>query len=211
VTLTSTTQPTTVRQLDTPAATALADLTSMLDDLQTVLLCCERLVTELEPTTGRPDELMLEAYWTTALLSYSRCFVDAGRGMALTEADISATPLEGEVLAWHGVLLQMREHYTAPADNPRQRFAVAAAQDTDGNATGLAITSTPQPTLDDLTVRQTGALAYKLSEVVQQRIVEQQELVLTAAKAMTPAELGALQAIDLVTLGAPADSADAEG
>lgn len=47
---------------------------------------------------------MLEGVWTTALLSYSRCFGRGDWGMGLTEDDVSAIPLQGEVLKWHKVL-----------------------------------------------------------------------------------------------------------
>ena len=59
-------------QLGTPAAAALADLAATFEELQTVLGCCERLV-----ASPAPDELVAEALWTTALLSYTRCFAPA--------------------------------------------------------------------------------------------------------------------------------------
>jgi hypothetical protein len=193
--MTSTTeQPTTVRALDTPAASALADLTSMMDDLHTVLYCCERLVNEL---AGVPDDLVVEAVWTTALLSYNRCFTDAGRGMALTESDVESTPLQGDILGWHKVLLELRGHYAAAPLSPRERFSVGAALDSGGGVTGVAITSARQPQLDELTVRQTGALAYELSTVVERRLGEQQARVLAAAQAMSEADLGKLPLIDI--------------
>ena len=65
--------PAVVRRLDDPAAAALAELVEVFEDLQTVLRCCERLVTELA-AEGEPDPVVVEAVWTTALLSYARCF-----------------------------------------------------------------------------------------------------------------------------------------
>jgi hypothetical protein len=118
--------------------------------------------------------------------------------MALTEDDVTGTSLQGEVLAWHKVLRQLRDHYTAPAVNPREQLSVGAALDENGEATGVAITSVRQPKPDDVTVRQTGALAYELTKLIEQRIVEQQERVLTAAKAMSVKALGKLPLIDLV-------------
>jgi hypothetical protein len=206
----TTEQPTTVRRLGTPAAMALADLTSMLDDLHTVLYCCERLVAELDPGTGDPDDLLLEALWTTALLGYDRCFTDAGRGMALTDADVGDTSLRGEVLEWHRVLRQLREHYTS-AHNPRERLSVGVAQDADGRPTGVAVTSTRQAALDDVTVRQTGALAYQLSLLVQRRITEQQERVLAAATALSTAELAALPLIDVAAPAPTEEDSDTNG
>jgi hypothetical protein len=189
-------EPTTVRRLATPAAEALADLASIFNELQTVLRCCERLVREL---AGRPDDVVVEGVWTTALISYARCFTTGSRGMGLTEDDVRSTSLPGEVLAWHKVLRQLRKHYADPAKNPRERFGVGAATDAGGQVNGIAITSIPQPPLDEVTIRQTGALAYQLSILVDQRITEHQERVRTAANAMSPDELRRLDLIEVST------------
>ena len=77
-------------RLDDPAAAALARLVEVFEDLQTVLRCCERLVGELAVESG-PDEVVVEAVWTTALLSYARCFAGAGEGAALNEDDVRTT------------------------------------------------------------------------------------------------------------------------
>lgn len=194
--MTGTTQdPAAVRALEDPAAKELAELAAIFDELQTVLRCCERLVSEL--SGSEPDDLILEAVWTTAVLSYTRCFRAGSKTTTLTEEDVSATGLQGEVLEWHKVLLQLRKHYADPALNPRERFAVGAAQDPHGQPSGIAITSTSQPQLDDVTVRQTGALAYHLGRLVDKRITEQQEKVLGRASAMTKSELDRLPVIDL--------------
>ena len=91
--------PSSVRQLGTPAAAALADLASTFEELQTVLGCCERLV-----AVPPPDELVAEALWTTALLSYARCFAPGARGVGLTVEDVKNTKLEGALEDWHGLL-----------------------------------------------------------------------------------------------------------
>lgn len=204
----TTNQPTAVRKLAIPAAQALADLAAIFDDLQTVLRCCERLMRELAAPEGTPDDLLVEAVWTTAVLSYARCFTGGRRGMGLTEDDVTASNLQGDVLAWHQVLRQLRKHYADPVENPRERFTVGAAQDGDGTAAGIAITSTRQPPLDDVTVRQTGALAYALSRMVDQRITEQQERVRAAADAMSADELNTLPLIDLTPDPKPQASAE---
>jgi hypothetical protein len=171
----------------------------MADDLQVVLRCCERLLTELG--ADEPDDLVVEALWTTALLSYGRCFHDAGRGMVLTEDDVGGTSLQGDVVGWHKVLRRLRKHYAAPVANPRERFSVGVAQDPSGAASGVAITSARQPMLDDVTVRQTGALAYELTRVVQRRMDDQQERVLAAAKSMATRDLNALPPVDVTVEG----------
>ncbi|HET6499838.1 MAG TPA: hypothetical protein VFG87_03650 [Amycolatopsis sp.] len=187
-------RPRTVRRLQTPAAQALTDLAGIFNDLQTVLRCCERLIDELE---GEPDDVVVEGVWTTALISYARCFTGGNRGMGLTEQDVESTSLQGEVLEWHKVLRQLRKHYADPGQNPRERYEVGAVTGAGGRVTGIAITSTPQPALDEVTVRQTGALALELSKLVDERIAKHQERVLAAANALSREDLHNLTLIDV--------------
>lgn len=194
--------PSAVRQLRSPAALALADLAAVFEDLQTVLRCCERLVVEL--STPTVDDLAVESYWTTALLSYARCFAPGERGVGLTEEDLTATGLEGEVLPWHRVLLQLRDRYADPAVNPRESFSVGAAQGTTGHADGVAVTSARQPALDEVSVRQTGAVAYALSGIVDARLTAQQEVVFTAVAAMARPALDQLPLLHLADTSAGA-------
>ncbi len=67
-----------------------------------------------------------------------------------------------------------------------------------GAVEGIAITSAQQPLVDDVTVRQTGAIAYALSELVNGRITAQQEKVFGEVKAMPSAELDKLSRLDIV-------------
>lgn len=189
--------PTRVKELRSPAALALADLAAMYEDLQTVLRCCERLVAELTP--GRqPDDLALEAYWTTAVLSYARCFATGTRGTGLTDDDVTATELPGDVLGWHRALLQMRDRYSDPAVNPRESFTVGASQDRTGHAEGIAVASTRHPEVDEVSVRQTGAVAYALSTRLDDRLAAQQQVVFTAVAAMARPALDKLPVLHLV-------------
>lgn len=188
--------PAVVRRLRSPAALALADLAALFEDLQTVLRCCERLITVLDATT-EPDDLALEAYWTTAMLSYARCFAAGERGTGLTEDDVTATGLAGDVLGWHRTLLQLRDRYGDPTVNPRESFSVGAAQDRSGHAEGIAVASSRQPSVDELTVRQTGAVAYALSRLVDERLVAQQGVVFTAVAAMARPALDVLPLLHL--------------
>ena len=185
-----------VRRLDDPAAAALAELVEAFEDMQTVLRCCERLVTELA-AGGEPDEVVVEAVWATALLSYARCFSAAEEGVALTEDDLNATQTSGEVLEWHRLLLQLRDHYADPAVNPRERFSVGVAQDANGAPSGVAITSARQPLVDDLTVRQTGAIAYALSGLVNERIESRQQQVFDDLKELSKEDLDKLVPLDV--------------
>ncbi|MDQ1674552.1 MAG: hypothetical protein QOC98_3114 [Frankiaceae bacterium] len=194
--------PTEVRQVTTPAALALADLAGIFEDLQTVLRCCERLMAVLAVPRDA-DELSLEAFWTTAVLSYGRCFDPSERGQLLTADDVTATGLPGDVAGWHETLAQVRKHYTEPSLNPREVFSVGVARDDSGAAAGVAVTSTRHPLVDEVSVRQTGAIAFELSRIVDTRISEQQQVVFTGTSSLSGEELDALPLLDLVDLDDP--------
>ena len=196
--------PAVLRRLDSASATALAALVETFEELQTVLRCCELLVAELE-SPGGPDPVLVEAVWTTALLSYARCFSAGPSGVALGEDDLSTAQPGGEVLEWHRLLLQLRDHYAAPTESPRERFSVAVAQDAQGAASGVAITSDRQPLVDDVTVRQTGAVAYALRGQLNARIESQQGLVSAELQGVPRADLDKLEQISVAV---PADQSD---
>ncbi|MGH9252108.1 MAG: hypothetical protein ACRD0W_21710, partial [Acidimicrobiales bacterium] len=130
-------------------------------------------------------------------LSYARCFSHREGGTNLTPDDVTATGLAGDVLGWHQVLLQLRGHYADAAVNPRETFSVGVSQDADGKADGVAVTSARQPALDDLTVRQTGAIAFELTRIVDRRIAERQEAVFGEIGTMTKRELDRLQLVEV--------------
>lgn len=195
--------PETVRRLQLPAALALADLTAIFEDLTKVVGCCEQILSALGQHRPSANEIVVESLWTTALVSYRRCFSAGKHGVGLSEKDLDETGLQGDVAEWHKTLEKLREHYVDTRVNPGESFVVGAAQDADGNANGIAITSAPQPQLDETTVRQTGQLALELSRLVDQRIKAQQESVYNAVRAMSP---GALSELSLVHVASPEEA-----
>ncbi|GLY36870.1 hypothetical protein Amsp01_028940 [Amycolatopsis sp. NBRC 101858] len=191
----STTTPTSARQLTTPGALGLADLVAIFDDLQFTLKCCERLVTEL--AHPRVDAVVVEALWVSALNSYARCFRTGDRGMGLTLDDVKATEVPGEVAEWHALLGRIRDFSIDGPVNPRETYSVGVSQSPAGEASGVVITSAVQPLVDDVTVRQTGRLAFELSRLVDERIKEHQAKVFEAASKLTAAQLAKLPAIEV--------------
>ena len=185
--------PAELRALGGPTPAALADLAARFEDLQVVLLCCERLMAELG--SGRADPVVVEAVWTTALLSYGRCFATGSTGSALTEDDLTAVEDNPEILGWHKVLLQLRDHYTDRETNPRERFTVGVALDESGAAGGVGITSVRQPLVDDVTVRQTGKVVLALRGLLDERIAASQGRVFTQVEGMSVSTLARLPVI----------------
>ncbi|MCW2847656.1 MAG: hypothetical protein JWR90_1630 [Marmoricola sp.] len=193
--------PAVVRRLEGPSAQVLGDLVETFEELQSVLLCCERLMAELAPP--RPaDPIVVEGVWTMALLSYARCFAAGERGPTLTEDDLTTAQPDTDVLTWHGVLLQLREQQADPVTSPREQFTIGVTQDDTGVASGVAVTSARIPLVDELTVRQTGAIAYALSSLVNERIEAQQLVVFEELGSASREDLEKLEPVDL----APASS-----
>ncbi len=212
--------PTVVRRLDSADSRRLVDLVETFEDLQMVLRCCERLMAELgasvlDSTAPPPepgsqgDAVVIEGVWTLALLSYARCFSTVQGGTALTEDDLTtaqpataqtaSSQAGGDVLEWHKVMLRLRDHHADPAVNPRERFSVGVAPAADGTAGGVAITSAKQPLVDVVTVRQTGAVAYALSALVNERIEAQQSVVFTEVQGTSAESLATLERLDVST------------
>lgn len=189
--------PDTVRRLQTPAALALADLTSIFGDLTVVVRCCEQILSALTESEGDSSDLVVESLWTTALLSYRRCFSSGRRGVSLSEDDLMATGVKGDVVAWHHMLEKLRCHYVDAGTNPRESFVVGVSQDAGGNPNGIAITSAAQVRVDDATVRQTGQLACELTRLIDERIKNHQERVYAATRSMSKSDINSLAVVEV--------------
>jgi hypothetical protein len=204
--MTETHAPETVRQLSTPESAELAALASIFEDLQYVLKCCEGLMARL----ARPveEDVTADTLWIGALLAYVRCFSGDKHRTRLTEDDVAATGLEGDVVEWHRMLRRLRDHLTSPSINPRERFVIGVAQGADGRPEGVAIVSAPLPPVQELEVRQTGRLALELSRLVDQRMGQKQQEVFTAVRAMSVPLLNALPEVRLDGTGEPIEDTD---
>jgi hypothetical protein len=193
--------PTSIRRLDTKDAMRLARLVMAYDDLQTVLRCCERLMTMLDDGGRGADDVAVEALWTLALLSYSRGFAEGEGGAALTQSDLVAAGDEGdEVLAGHRVLLHLRDHHADPSRNPRESYTVGIAQDAAGAVNAVAVTSVRTPLVDKAAVRRAGAIAFRLCAVLDERIDPLQKDILADMRGISREQLERLDLVEVATL-----------
>ena len=188
-----------VRRLTLPEADELGRVTAVFEDLQHVLRCCEHLVTAIGAPPAGParvdaDAALVEALWTSALISYVRCF--STESQVLTRADLDALELPGDVGGFHDALLKLRDHYASRHVNPREAFSVGAAE-SDGSPVGVAVVAAPQPSVDDTTVRQLGRIAYALSGLLDGRMREIQDRVLRRARELSAQEFAALPVMQL--------------
>ena len=91
-----------------------------------------------------------------------------------------------------------------PATNggtPKSRLSAIAAPTNSARSVAIAITSVRQPLVDDLTVRQTGAIAYALSGLVDARVTSRQEQISNELRGMSGADLEHLDRLDVSPVG----------
>jgi len=169
--------------LDTPSARVLADQASIINDLQFVMDCCKRLLTELAKQQEDRDGVVPQALWSSALIAYARCF-GAGRRSGLTDDDVQNLPLQGAVMKFHTWVMGERDKLTAPGDDPFETAKVGAALAPPGRkrVEGIAVFSASRVLIDVIGVRQLGGLASELAKQTAQQAEKQQDSVLADAQ-----------------------------
>ena len=171
--------------VDVPSAHVLADQASTISELQFVMDCCKRLLTELAKPEEERDQLMPLALWSSALLAYGRCF-SKGKRFTLTTEDVRNLPLHGAVLKFHQWVLEERDKLAARAANPAEGAKVGAAlsppEQKDRRVEGIVIFASSHEVVDDIGVRQLGGLASELAKQTSEKAQEQQDVVLKDAQ-----------------------------
>jgi hypothetical protein len=174
--------------LDVPSAQILADQASIIGDLQFVMECCKRLLTELAIPEEDREAVVPQALWSAALVAYGRCF-GKGKRLGLTVEDVRALPLEGEVLKYHKWVIEERNRLTMHPANPFEATKIGAALSPPGQAArrveGIAILATSHVLVDDTGVRQLGGLASELAKQTAEKAQQQQDTVLADAQQLT--------------------------
>jgi hypothetical protein len=168
-----------------PSARILADQTSVIQDLQFVMDCCKRLLAELGRPEGDRDGVVPLALWSSALITYARCF-GQGRRSGLTVEDVRNLPLQGAVMKFHEWVIDERDKLT---EHPADPFAAAKigavlspAKQKERRIEGIAIFSTSRVLIDVTGVRQLGGLASELAKQTAGKAQRQQDSVLSDAQ-----------------------------
>lgn len=193
--------------LDVPSAQILADQASIIGDLQFVMECCKRLLTELAVPEEDRDAVVPQALWSAALVAYGRCF-GKGKRFGLTVDDVQTLPLQGEVLKYHKWVIEERNRLTMHSANPCEVTKIGAALSQPGRAKrrveGIAILSTSHVLVDDTGVRQLGGLASELAKQTAASAQQQQDVVLADAQQLS---IDSLDKLPPLPLGSPAAQA----
>ncbi len=182
--------------LDLPSAQVLADQASIIGDLQFVMECCKRLLSELVTPEGERDPVVPQALWSAALVAYARCF-GKGKRFGLTAEDIQTLPLRGEVMKYHKWVIAERNRLTSHSTNPFEAARIGAALSPPGQAErrvrGVAIFTTSHVLVDDAGVRQLGGLASELAKQTAEKAQQQQDAVLADAQQLNADALDKLR------------------
>jgi hypothetical protein len=171
--------------LDIPSAQILADQATIIQDLQFVMDCCKRLLTELAKPEEDRDPVVPQALWSAALVAYARCF-GKGKRFGLSAEDVRTLPLRGEVLKYHNWVIEERDQLTAHPANPfaatKVGAALSPADEPERRVEGIVILSTSHVLVDDTGVRQLGGLASELANQTAKKAQDQQDFVLADAQ-----------------------------
>ena len=178
--------------LDMPSAGVLADQASIIQDLQFVMDCCKRLLTELTRPEEDRDGIVPLALWSSAVVTYARCF-GAGRSSGLTVEDVQNLPLQGAVMKFHQWVIEERdkliEHSADPFEAAKIGAALSPAGQKGRRVEGIAVFSTNRVLIDATGVRQLGGLASELAKQTAVKAQKQQDAVLSDAQRLDIASL----------------------
>jgi hypothetical protein len=171
--------------LDTPSAKILADQASIIQDLQFVMDCCKRLLTELERPEDDRDGVVPQALWSSALVAYARCF-GKGKRLGLATEDVRNLPLHGAVMKFHEWIIGEGNKLTAHPADPFEAARIGAALSppelAERRVQGIAIFSASRVLIDAIGVRQLGGLASELAKQTAEKAQKQQDSVLADAQ-----------------------------
>jgi hypothetical protein len=178
--------------LDMPSARILADQASVIQDLQFVMDCCQRLLTDLVGPEEDRDEVVPLALWSSALVAYARCFGEGERSGLTVEA-VRNLPLQGAVVKFHEWIIAERdkltEHPADPFEAAKIGAALAPAQQKERRVEGIAVFTTSRVLIDATGVRQLGSLASELAKQTAIKAQQQQDSVLSDAQQLDIASL----------------------
>jgi hypothetical protein len=190
--------------LDSPSARILADQASIIQDLQFVMDCCKRLITELGRPEDDRDGVVPQALWSSALVAYARCFGKSG-SLGLVTEDVRSLPLQGAVMKFHEWIMGECDKLTAHPADPFEAARIGAALSPPGledrRVQGIAIFSASRILIDVIGVRQLGGLASELAKQTAEKAQKQQDSVLADAQQL---DIGSLYELPPLRMQPPA-------
>jgi len=108
-----------IAEVDYPKAKELADLTSLIHDVNICIKTCERLIDFMGQENQ--DTLLQSSLWTSALIIYARCF-GAGKRFGITEEFLSK--LSGDPVGAHKRYIDTCSKHIAHSVNPLEQIKI---------------------------------------------------------------------------------------
>lgn len=102
-------------------AKKLADLSSIFQDLKFTIEILKRLIKLLKDKSE--DIILVESLWTTALVSYARCF-SSGKRFGLKKNIFKNKNLKGDPVGCHNYYINLRNKHIAHSVNPFEQIVV---------------------------------------------------------------------------------------
>jgi hypothetical protein len=203
-------QPELTVALELPSAQLLADQIATIKDLQFVMECCKRLLSELVKPEEEQDPVAPQALWSAALTAYDRSFA-RGKKFGLTTDDVKALPLEGQVVKFHEWVVNERNvigrHPTNPFDEARVGAVLSDPNRGDREVRGITVLTASHILVDGAGVRQLGALASELAKQTAEKAQKQENTVLADTQQLG---LDKLYTMTPLPVGAPTEEDDTE-
>src|ERR1700760_1983328 len=191
--------------LELPSAQLLADQIATITDLQFVMECCKRLLSELVKPEEEQDPVVPQALWSPALTAYDLSFARVKR-FGLTVDDVKALPLEGQVVKFHEWAVNERNvigrHPTNPFDEARVGAVLSDPSQGDREVRGITVLTASHILVDGAGVRQLGALASELAKQTAEKAQKQENTVLADTQ---QTGLDKLYTMTPLLVGAPSD------
>lgn len=197
--------------LELPSAQLLADQIATIQDLQFVMECCKRLLSELVKPEEERDPVVPQALWSAALTAYDRSF-GKGKKFGLTVDDVKSLPLEGQVVKFHEWIVDERNTLGRHPANPFESARVGAVLSHPDRGVrevrGITVLSASHILVDGAGVRQLGALASELAKQTAEKARKQENAVLADAQQLG---LDRLYTMTPLPVGAPSDTESSSG
>lgn len=177
-----------IARVDFDEAKMLADFGAIAQDLGSIMEICSRLKKMLKE--GVQDNLLVESFWTTALIKYARCF-KSGKRFGLNESLLNG--LKGEPHKVHKIYLDMRDKHIAHSVNPFEQMQVGLVlspeDSNEKKVIGVATLSIRHMVSDVEGVHQLGLLSKVLLEKVCEIAKQYENKTLEKGKTMPIDEL----------------------
>jgi hypothetical protein len=182
----------------TAAAQRLADLISLQDDLDFILLACQRLLTM--DGEMKPDPVVARALWSASLVAYSRCWATGTRvGLPIELLD----SFDGDPHGFHNHMLQLRNKHIAHSVNPFEdvRVGLVLSPEEDENRAVVGVAQLLQKLVgfEHEALIHLGTLVTAIRNAVSEMFDEQKDVVLKEGQAASWDDIIKKPPVGLVT------------